>query len=302
MGRTDQLIVVVAGTVLAGFVGLVFYAALGTVGIVDRSPASAEGASSGYGSYGAAVVDTGAESEDELPEDGATGPAVYEVEPGILDGETVEYLEAGTNTPMTEDRNVPTAPIWVFISGFDADGRPQMIPDHPTVLDVVPGDAGYSDLWDVHFVYVPEGYDSSSIHSLADLNASGLDEIPAGMLVNCPVIPEGATSELGHEPLPGWYEGELVHYFDFGMTTTEPGDVYEFVTREGTHVDTPPLFVLSETDGDAPVAQFFRVHEVTVADAAEASSITSLADIEARGLPVEATGDLANAPLVFAES
>ena len=288
MGRFDALVAVISGTTLTGFVGLVVYAVLVAVGVLNGGTAVATDAAG----YGAGAVDPAVEGSTDV---------TYPRREATVDGERVAYLDFGDATPLTDDGAVAVAPIWVFIDGFEADGRPQMSSEHPTIVDVVPGDPGYSDLWDVQFVIVPEGFEGD-LRSIEDLNASGLTTVPSGMLVNCPLVEADATSSEGHSARAGWYRGEQIHYFDLGVTTTAPGDVYEFVTNNplgyggANLVPVPPLMVLPEDDG--PAAQFFRLRQVTVSGAAQAAEVGSYADLVALDLDVRETGELVNRPLV----
>lgn len=290
MSRLDSLIVLVSGSTLVAFVGLVAYAALAAFGVVSVGAATLEDAA-GYGAGAGSASDSAAVTYPSLTAN--------------VDGETREYLDFGDHTPIASDGSVQIAPIWVFIDGFDDDGSPRMIPGHPSVLDVVPGDVAYSDLWDVQFVLVPEGYDSRAIHSLAELRASGLETFPAGMLVNCPLVEDGATTSEGNELRAGWYRGELMHYFTLGLSSTTPGDLYEFVVdgaaggygaAEPSVLSVPPLLISPSVEG--PDAQFFRVHQVRVPDASTAEQIRTLADLETSGFPVHSTDALANRPLI----
>lgn len=292
MSRIDALIALVSGTTLTAFVGLVLYAVLAAVGVLDSGSV---GATDGAG-YGAGLT---ASAE-------AGGDASYARHEAILDGETAHYLDFGTGTSLTEDGTVSVAPIWVFIEGFEADGSPRMSPHLQTVVDVVPGDSDYSDLWDVQFVLVPADYDGPAIHSLADLNASGLETMASGMLVNCPLVADGTTTSEGHATRPGWYRGEPIAYFDFGMSATEPGDVYEFVAEQSggygygaptvERLNVPPLIVLPESDG--PPAQFFRLHEVMLPSDIALDEVRSADDLTRLDLSVRDTGKLVNRPLV----
>lgn len=284
------MVALISGSTLLGFVGLVLYAVLAAVGVFAAGDLNAEGASD----YGAGAL-TGSAAE---------GGHDYQRQTANVDGRSTSYLDFGSETPLGDDGSVSVAPIWVFIDGFGADGTPRMIPGHLTVLDVIPGDEGYSDLWDVQFVIVPEGFDSRAIRSLAQLRASGLETIPAGMLVNCPIVDGDAATSESHPVLDGWYRGERVHYFDLGVSSDEPGDVYEFVLsvtddRGGEPARTPlavPPIVVPPADSSA--AQFFRLHRIEVTDAAVAAQIDSLADLEAFGLTATATGELVNRPLL----
>jgi hypothetical protein len=297
LGRFDALIALVSGSTLVGFVGLVAYAVLAAVGVFTGGSVS--------GATGSAYL------PDLLPDDGEPTDArpqvsaTFERQPAIVGGEAVSYLDFGTQTQIASDGTVAVAPIWVFIDGFDDDGTPILIPDHPTVLDAEVGDAGYSDLWDVQFVVVPPGAASRWIHSLSDLEASDFKTVPAGMLVNCPLVDADATTSEGHPMRTGWVRGEQVFYFDLGVSTAEPGAVYQFVPADDpvlggyatpAPLDLPPLVVLPDRDG-APT-QFFRLYEVEVNDAATATAIRTEADLDAAGLWIRATGDLLNRPLI----
>jgi hypothetical protein len=121
------------------------------------------------------------------------------------------------------------------------------------------------------------------------------------MLVNCPLVEDGATTSEGHELRPGWYRGELTHYFTLGLSSTTPGDLYEFVvegavgdygTAKPSVLSVPCLVISSSIEG--PDAQFFRVHQVTVPSAPLAEQIRTLADLQTSGFPVRSTGALAN--------
>jgi hypothetical protein len=86
---------------------------------------------------------------------------------GWYRGQAVEYYDFGTNSPSSGGA-VATAPIWAFITGFDAQGNPQLVQGQHNVVDHVPGEAGYSDLWLVMLVTVPEGYVADTGEGIAD--------------------------------------------------------------------------------------------------------------------------------------
>ena len=285
VGRLDALIALISGSALAAFVGLVAYAVLAAVGVLNASSATAR-IINGYGDPAIDVLPAGNEA-----------PASYQPHAATLAGAEVTYLDFGDNTALTTDGTVTVAPIWVFIDGFDVDGLPQIIDDHPSLLDVNIGDDGYSDLWDVQYVLVPEGLDSRAIQSLADLTASGLDTVPAGTLVNCPLVDASATTSEGHQLRSGWLRGELVHYFALGRSSTAPGDIYEFIRSDGDLVSVPPLIVLP--DGEGPQPQFFRLHLVTVRTDREATAVHSPADLAPLGFEVHDTGRLLNHVLLL---
>ncbi|MBT5774751.1 MAG: hypothetical protein HOH95_10310 [Dehalococcoidia bacterium] len=306
LGRLEAVVGVAAGSMLSGVVVLVVLAGLGVFGTTSNlGSGEAAGAASLYGSGddGGASDDYGSVDDGEYGygDSSEASSADYAIERAWRDGVSVGYVDFGTDTPLDAGGQVPLAPIWAFVSGFDDDGTPQMIEGHRTILHVLPGDAGYSDLWVVEFVVVPEGYDSESIHSLADLEASGLEVVPSEMLVNCPMVPEGATVESGQPVHATWYREETAHYFDMGLSTTTPGDAYVFVASlndagEPTELVGQPV-LSGELDGD-----FWRLHYVVVGGEFGANSIRSLAELEASGLAVTSTEALLNWPVVEASS
>jgi hypothetical protein len=121
------------------------------------------------------------------------------------------------------------APLYAF---FKADGTEVAGQLH--VIDVVPGDAGYSDFWNVMRVTVPDDYIANSVTRAEQIAERGLPVEPTAMLVNCPVVPDGSTAKLqsgasGPSPLQrGWYRGAVVKYFTFAeraLTVREDGTV-----------------------------------------------------------------------------
>ena len=302
LARLEAVVGVAAGSMLGGVVVLIVLAGLGVFGATANLGGSeaAAGASNLYSTEDAGGVgDDYGSYDDGYGYEGSSeaSSTTYEIEQAWLDGVMVGYVDFGTDTPLDDSGRVLLAPIWAFVSGFDDDGAPRMIEDHLTMLDVVPGDAGYSDLWDVQFVVVPAGVDSESIHSLADLQASGLPVVPSGMLVNCPIVPGDATAESGHVVHATWYREEMTHYFDMGLSTMTPGDAYVFVagldeSGEPTEVVGAPV-LSGDLEGD-----FWRLHYVVADGSYGANSIRSVAELDASGLTVTSTELLVNWPVV----
>jgi hypothetical protein len=302
--RLEAVVGVAAGSTLGGVVVLVVLAGLGVFGTTaNLGSGEAAGAANLYGADAARDATGGPTDADDsggtygYTESDSLEGTNHAVERAWRDGQMVGYIDFGTNTRPDRNGNVIVAPIWAFVSGFDEDGTPRMIEGHRTVLDVVPGDAGYSDLWDVQFVVVPEGYDSESIHSLADLEASGLDVVPSGMLVNCPIVSGDATIESGHSIRATWYREETKYYFDMGTSAVEPGHAYVLTTGldeagEPTEVVGTPVL-----SGDIE-SDFWRLHYVIVDESYGANAIRSVGEIEASGFAVTSTWLLVNWPVV----
>jgi hypothetical protein len=124
------------------------------------------------------------------------------------------------------------APIYVFFGPND-----QPVAKQLNVIDAVPGDAGYSDFWQVHKVSVPASYVANSATSLAEITAAGYPVQATDMLVNCPIVPDGSVAALrvggGSAGLEtGWYRDKVVKYFNFQERTLN-----------GTAVPLSPIYV-----------------------------------------------------------
>jgi hypothetical protein len=132
------------------------------------------------------------------------------------------------------------APIYVFFpEGSNAELAAQM-----HIVDVLPGDAGYSDFWQVVKVTVPASYVPNSVTSYAELQAAGFALTPTNMIVNCPVVPAGSTARLRYTSesnglVQGWYRDQVVEYFSFDehMLT-------------GATVPTAPIYVTFNVNPD----------------------------------------------------
>ena len=212
----------------------------------------------------------------------------------------VQYYDFGMNSPASNG-SIATAPIWVMITGLDADGNPQFVEGQHNIVDVVPGDAGYSDLWEVNLVTVPEGYEPDSLKSREDVENSGYETMVPGLLVNCPVVPEGTTLEGGEELVQGWYKGDPVFYPDFGENPATALPIWVFIT--GMDGDGNPQFVegqnniIDSVPTDEGYSAFWRVNLVTVDDTYEANSIKSAADAVSSGFETTETDMVVNCPV-----
>ncbi len=101
------------------------------------------------------------------------------------------------------------------------------------IINVVPGDTGYSDFWQVNKVMVPANYTANSISSYQAIIDSGYLPEPTDMLVNCPVVSEGSIEGVrynGGDPglTEGWYKNMMVYFFTFAeksITADQSGNV-----------------------------------------------------------------------------
>lgn len=155
----------------------------------------------------------------------ANAPINFDVVPFITkgfgpSGQTVDYYN------FDIQRTEP-APIYAFFKN----GQSSSIPGQLNVIDVIPGDGGYNDFWQVYKVTVPDNYVTNSISSAQELAASGYKVERTNSLVNCPVVPKGSSAQKrftaeSNALIRCWYKDKVVYYFNFGeknLTATAAG-------------------------------------------------------------------------------
>src|ERR1041385_1013474 len=124
-------------------------------------------------------------------------------------GQHVEYynFDVHSTTP---------APIWVIFR----EGESTPVDGQLNIIDVLPGEMGYNDFWQVIKVTVPANYKANQIASRDQILAGKYKEEVTTTLVNCPVVPVGSTATKrfsGESPAltRGWYKEKVVSYFNF---------------------------------------------------------------------------------------
>jgi LPXTG-motif cell wall-anchored protein len=236
-------------------------------------------------------------------------PKTYQLTTGWFQGRQTHYYDFGSNLTTTANASkVVPAPIYVFATGFDAQGNPQTVQGQHNVIDVVPGDPGYSDLWQVNIVVVPQNYAANTIKSADDVTKSGYEVKATSMLVNCPVVALNSTLA---EPSPatgstritqGWYKGREVHYFDFGPAPDHTLPIFAFIT--GMDAKGNPQFVPGQHNiidvipGMPGYSPFWDVNLVKVPAGYKANSITSAAEVAQSGYQILHPGLVVNCPVV----
>ena len=220
-------------------------------------------------------------------------------------GNAVTYYDFGTNTPLVN--GVPAAaPIWVFIYGNKADGSPDFVTGGHNIIDVIPGDKGYSDLWQVTLVTVPRSYQPDSITSAADVLKNNFPMTTTNMLVNCPVVPAGSTIEDGRALIQGWYKGQKVYYYDFGANDDIAAPIWALIT--GMDSQGNPIFVKDQNNiidvipGDKGYSAFWQVNLVTVPADYVANTLKSADDVMKSGYKITPTEINVNCPYYKAPS
>jgi hypothetical protein len=137
------------------------------------------------------------------------------------------------------------APIYALFRA----GESTPVEGQLNIVNVIPGDPGYNDFWQVNKVTVPAGYVANTITSYDKIVEMGYPVTATNTLVNCPVVPRGSIARKRYSPSEsadltrGWYKDKVVYYFNFFEK--------ELMTVNGM-VPTSDIFVCFEINPDQP--------------------------------------------------
>jgi hypothetical protein len=190
------------------------------------------------------------------------------------------------------------APLFMLVKKDDT-GNLVRIP-HPTVIDTLPGQAGYSPFWAVFTVEVSSSYNGellTSFTAVQEALTTGLLRPPIAQTyaVNCPIAGPEVKVDVGNGATTGpneqfYYRGARVPYFDLGdlplAGATVPAATRVVLRREGgeplseivRHVDIDGDGDATDTndileDAAALSAKSPRMREVEIAVVKTTSSI-----------------------------
>jgi hypothetical protein len=205
---------------------------------------------------------------------------------GFVKGRSVQYLDFG---PLKVTPGNKLAPIWVFTNG--AKGQ-------RNVIDVVPGDKGYSPLWQVNMVTWTGG-NARVLRSAADVRkavAAGEAKVKkTKIVVNCPVVGFNQQQTLG------FAKDETIAYLDLGLVKLRAGNkvapIWAFTNgADGQHN------VIDVVPGDKGYTPLWQVNMLTWKDGASVRLLTSASAIKAAlaagELTIKRTKTVVNCPVV----
>lgn len=194
-----------------------------------------------------------------------------------LNGETVTAFNFGQNP-------AETAPIYVLVEGFDDDGSPIRI-GHPSVIEIMHDDEGYSDFWQLVFVTVPADTEPNSIRSIDELLAVATELTPSERVINCPAIglDEMAVAYLDNVA----YNITYIPQPDF-VIEDALSPIYAYLADDGIPEPDAPL-LLSVGEGGAAFAAYCAVVYLTGFE----DYATSAAEIDNNpGIVMRASGEV----------
>ena len=194
---------------------------------------------------------------------------------GWYKGADITYFDFGSSPTIA-------APILAF---FESSNPETAIDGQMNIIDAIPGQPSYSDFWRVYKILAPSSYTPNSITSFEEAVASGYEIVPTDIVVNCPVVNPGTTTEEKSNSLvQGWYRGREVYYFDFGtntgatMSVLEYAPIYAFFRANGDPVEGQRN-IIDVVIGEPGYSDLWHVIAVTVEDAYVANTLKSAGDI-----------------------
>jgi hypothetical protein len=206
---------------------------------------------------------------------------------GFYKGNTVKYLDFG---PIKLRPGNKLAPIWVFTNGADGQSN---------VIDVAPGDRGYSPLWRVVMVTWADDATPRVLRSAAQVKAAAaagdVTLKRTNTVVNCPVV------GFGQKQVLGFHRGSTIAYYDLGPVKLARGNkvapIWAFTN--GASGQKNVIDVVPGRKGYTPL---WQVSTVTWADGATPQVLKSAAQIRsaaaAGDVTIRRTDMVVNCPLI----
>ncbi len=181
------------------------------------------------------------DADNGLPEAGA--PVHMDSPPFLTtslgpDGQVVRYYNFDVQ---------PLAPAILYLVFREGETAP--VEGQLPIINVIPGDAGYSDFWRIYRVIAPPDYVANTVTSFDGVYDAELFIEATDTVVNCPVVPEGSTASLrvgDTDPAaaPSWYRDQVAFLFKFEEAVL-------VVTPEG-EVPRSPIYVTFAVNPDQP--------------------------------------------------
>lgn len=94
-----------------------------------------------------------------------------------VNGQAFDYFDFGPTSPVP-------GKVYAFVTGFDAQGQPQLVAGQHFIFAATRGTPNYSDFWAVQWVTVAAAYQADSLRTVADIPAAQIT--PSGLVVNYP--------------------------------------------------------------------------------------------------------------------
>jgi hypothetical protein len=206
---------------------------------------------------------------------------------GFYKGKTVRYLDFGVIKLGPGNK---VAPIWAFTNG--AEGQ-------RNVIDVAPGDRGYTPLWRVVMVTWADDAEPRVLRSAAQVrSAAASGEVMlrrTSTVVNCPVV------GFGQKQTTGFHRGSTIAYYDLGPVKLAAGNkvapIWAFTNGASGQKN-----VIDVVPGQRGYTPLWQVSMVTWAESATPRVLRSAAAVRAAAaagdVTIRRTATVVNCPLI----
>jgi hypothetical protein len=206
---------------------------------------------------------------------------------GFYKGQSVRYLDFGPIKLRPENK---LAPIWAFTNG--ADGQ-------RNVIDVAPGDRGYSPLWRVVMVTWADDATPRVLRSAAQVkSAAAAGEVTLEQtttVVNCPVV------GFGQRQILGFNRGSTIAYYDLGPVKLARGNKVAPIWAV-TNGASGQKNVIDVVPGQRGYTPLWQVSMVTWAEGATPRILKSAAQVRAAAsagdVTIRKTSTVVNCPVI----
>ncbi|MBN98124.1 MAG: hypothetical protein CME16_02575 [Gemmatimonadetes bacterium] len=155
-------------------------------------------------------------------------------------GEAIDFyhFDEKTKTP---------APVYQLVDRVNDPIANQLL-----IFDVLPGEQGYNDLWQINQVKVLEReYLPNTLNSLEELIDRGFEIMQTEQALNAVIVPAGSKASLRFDkqvpaaPQDGWYRGRIVKYLLFENPSST-----DQINLSGGEVQAAQMYGFFENDRD----------------------------------------------------
>lgn len=144
-------------------------------------------------------------------------------------------------------KSTAPAPIYVLVDRFS-----NPLVEQLPIFDLLPGEPGYNDLWQVHQVHILDReYVPNTLSSRQALVDGGFQIEATDQVMHCVLAPAGSKASRRFDPATpaaaqdGWYRDQAVKYFLFEHPASTAT-----VDFGGGRVNAPEMFAFFENDRD----------------------------------------------------
>ncbi len=171
----------------------------------------------------------------------------------------------------------------------------------------------FSAIWEMQVAIVESGYDPTDPDQLID-SAHKLDTstlvrriVQTNIFLNCPVVPNGSTTDTGSRPLEqAFYNGHVVTLapYDIEDGPSNPQVMFKFEDPAGNTLPSAqdPHLVISRLPGDPFYSSIWEVWTIVVPAGHPVTQIRSLADVQQGRFPMKSSHIRLNCPVIAVET